>query len=662
MPAGAAAPAPTMEVRQVTKSAGLSPHTGPYTTWIPGTGNTTEVQPGGGLILKGPSKPNLGVNRSLSFGKDAPNGPAVNSSPYGGGGGGGLLKNSFEGLNFFQQRYARGGNQFSLEPPDQGLCVGNGYVVEVTNDVLNIYNASGQSLLTPNYVGGAIDLNSFFGFPAAVDRTVTPSVYGPSPTDPSCVYDAASGRFFLVSLILDVVPSGPNAGEDTGTNWIYLAVSNTSDPTGAWTAYSVDVTNDGTHNPDSNNQCPCLGDYPHLGMDANGVYVSTNSYPWSGYGFNGAQGYAFPKAALVALAPSVNIVHFDTWDSVEAPSDAGGDQPGFTVWPAQAPGGAYNTANGGTEYFVSSNAADEATHPVGGSGGTYTSNKLVLWTLKNTSALNTNNPLNMKFSNKLVDVGTYTKPPMAMQTGTGTPPTKASPLGACINDSNTKLNTAIFGPGAKGCWQIIFNSKPITAELVPHLDSNDTRIQQVTYANGSLWTALDTGMAPSGSVVPRAGIEWFMLNPSTAKATNQGYVGAVGMDFIYPAIGVTAAGKGIISFTATGDKVYPSAAYATVDGVNGVTGWAYAKPGAAPNDGFTGYYNFGYFRPRWGDYGATAVDGNNIWMASEYIATACDLKTWAGVYLDKGTGTPFKCGGTRGFYANWSTRVSNFQP
>ncbi|TML59986.1 MAG: hypothetical protein E6G22_11990, partial [Actinobacteria bacterium] len=36
----------------------------------------------------------------------------------------------FEGLNHYQQRYSRGGNQFSVEPPDQGMCAGNGYVVE----------------------------------------------------------------------------------------------------------------------------------------------------------------------------------------------------------------------------------------------------------------------------------------------------------------------------------------------------------------------------------------------------------------------------------------------------------------------------------------------------------------------------------------------------
>ena len=49
----------------------------------------------------------------------------------------------FEGLNLYQQRYARGGNQFTVEPPDQALCVGNGYVVEAVNDVLNVFNSAG---------------------------------------------------------------------------------------------------------------------------------------------------------------------------------------------------------------------------------------------------------------------------------------------------------------------------------------------------------------------------------------------------------------------------------------------------------------------------------------------------------------------------------------
>src|SRR5207249_4587882 len=82
---------------------------------------------------------------------------------------------SFEGLNHYQQRYSRGGNQFSIEPPDQGLCVGNGFVLEMLNDVVNIFNTSGQSVLPdntatnivsgfPRNVNHAVDLNSFYRY------------------------------------------------------------------------------------------------------------------------------------------------------------------------------------------------------------------------------------------------------------------------------------------------------------------------------------------------------------------------------------------------------------------------------------------------------------------------------------------------------------------
>ena len=48
--------------------------------------------------------------------------------------------------------------------------------------------------------------------------------------------------------------------------------------------------------------------------------------------------------------------------------------------------------------------------------------------------------------------------------------------------------------------------------------------------------------------------------------------------------------------------------------------------GAAADDGFTSYKaQVGNPpRTRWGDYGAAAVDGNSVWIASEYIAHSCD--------------------------------------
>jgi len=389
--------------RQIPLAGTSSPQTGDFT---PSDGSQGQVEFGGqGVAEDGSPGPAPGtvVNRSLSKGPgkgaSATSGTKAKSNPQ--------LNFSFAGLNLYQQRYARGGNQFTVEPPDQGMCVGNGYVVEAVNDVLNVFNAgTGTSALpdntatnivagSPRNVNHAVDLNSFFGYPAAVQRPPLPVVFGPFVTDPSCLYDAATQRFFVVVLTLNTLPNGAF----THVNHLDIAVSQTSNPTGSWSIYRVDVTNDGT-NTGGVNPGPYLGDYPHIGADANGFYITTNAYPWGGNGFNGAQIYAFSKAQLAAGAANVTMQHIDTSGMVDVPSDAGSTQPGFTVWPAQSPGMQFN---GGTEFFLSSNAADEATHPVAGTGGNYTSSQIVVWTLTNTSSLNGGSPA-LNLSNRVLSV------------------------------------------------------------------------------------------------------------------------------------------------------------------------------------------------------------------------------------------------------------------
>jgi hypothetical protein len=67
------------------------------------------------------------------------------------------LVRSFDGVNFFDQRFSNNGNQFSVEPPDQGLCVGAGFVVESANDVMRIFDTTGTLVVGP------VDLNTFYG-------------------------------------------------------------------------------------------------------------------------------------------------------------------------------------------------------------------------------------------------------------------------------------------------------------------------------------------------------------------------------------------------------------------------------------------------------------------------------------------------------------------
>ena len=51
----------------------------------------------------------------------------------------------------------------------------------------------------------AVDLNSFFGYAPAVNRTT--GVRAQFVTDPSCLYDAATQRFFVAVLTLETLPT-----------------------------------------------------------------------------------------------------------------------------------------------------------------------------------------------------------------------------------------------------------------------------------------------------------------------------------------------------------------------------------------------------------------------------------------------------------------------
>jgi len=516
------------------------------------------------------------------------------------------LKASFDGLFHRQQRLANGGNQFSIEPPDQGLCVGNGFVMETVNDVLRVFDTAGNPLT------GVVDQNSFYGYAPAIIR---PSTFGPFVTDPSCLYDAATQRWFHVVLTLDRVGT---TSAFSGTNHLDLAVSNSSDPTGTWTIYRIPVQDDGTdgtpdHNCPLNNagtgHGPCLGDYPHIGADANGFYITTNEYAFFPDNiFHAAQIYAFSKAALTAGGP-VAVTQLDTIGR------GFNGQPGFTVWPSTSPQGSASPANGGSEFFLSSDAAEEASGVPGGS-----STRLLTWTLNNTSSLNTATP-SVNLSRSILTVGSYAVPPKADQ--------KAGdfPLGQCLND--TACATFLNGePDA------------FAPEVISHLDSNDSRMQQVWYANGKLWGALDTAVTVGGA--NKAGIEWFVVNPSASRLEAQGYLALAGNNLSYPAIATTASGRGVIAFTLVGADNYPSAGYAPIDAKLGAGDIHVAAPGLGPADGFTSYkyYVGDPPRTRWGDYGAAAVDGSSIWIASEYIPQTCTLTQ----FLSAPVGS---CGGTR---------------
>ena len=547
----------------------------------------------------------------------------------------------FAGLNHFDQRFAAsGGTQFSLEPPDQGLCVGNGFVLETVNTVLRVYDTSGAPLSSP------IGLNEFYGYAPAIVRT-PPVRFGPFITDPSCWYDQETQRWYHVALTLDVVPT---TGDFTGGNHLDIAVSKTSDPLGAWNIYSINVANDrGDVSTANHPQCPCLGDYPQIGVDAYGFYVTTNEYSFFKNKFNGAQVYAMSKRALAAGLTAPTVVAFDKLILT------GSGTSGFSVWPARSLPGQHSLEAGGTEYFLSSVAAEEAKNKIGAAS------EIGIWALTNTSSLDTPNP-DLALTNRALDSQPYGVPPPSDQK------VGPTPLRDCINDRETVF--AINEDGSPVYCVEFLGGTYEGPEVEGPLDSQDTRMQQVWYSNGLLFGALDTAVNASGAI--KAGIAWFVVRPSiTATPTgkvikrsvngtivNQGYFGVANNNVIYPAIAVRPDGNGVMAFTLVGPDYYPGAAWAAISAAGVANTVHVAGPGIGPQDGFTEYKAFAtdpeHPRPRWGDYGAATVDGNTIWVASEYINQSCTYEEYLA--------TNFRCGNTRTALANWATHITPVTP
>ena len=165
-----------------------------------------------------------------------------------------------------------------FEPPDQGLCEGNGFVLEPVNSAYRIFRTNGKT------IRGPFNVNDLY------------NVGGKEFTsDPRCWYDRATTTWFNVILFLN----------DTGTvGTVLIAVRHAKDPLGLWNEYSIDATDPGGRG------CPCFGDQPRIGIDQQNLYITADEFSIQHPPFNGAELWVIDKAGLVAGKPKVNFVQF----------------------------------------------------------------------------------------------------------------------------------------------------------------------------------------------------------------------------------------------------------------------------------------------------------------------------------------------------------------
>jgi hypothetical protein len=504
------------------------------------------------------------------------NGPVIDRAPatgFSANAAAALLNfRGFTGLTHLDQRLSNGGNQFSTEPPDQGLAVGNGFVMEGVNSAINVYDTNGiQQLLRP------LSLTEFFGLPPAIDRTT--GKFGIFVGDVSCLFDPETQRWFVVAW----TQLNTTKGIPLRQSRLYLAVSQTSDPRGAFSTYVFNTTGAG----DVDQAGPRVPDFPHFAVDHYGLYIS-----WNEYGIDtGGNLDGFIGAAIIAVSKDALI------------SGSGGKPPRtvrfalpfasgfeFDIWPAYTPPGSGPVlSNGGTQFFVSSEFVSN------------NENQMAVWALTNTSSLDTKPALTLSATAVMTQAYHFPSTPLQQKRG-------FYPLGMSLGEPLEKL------------------------------DPGDFRVVSAEFVNGRLWATLNSEMVDgNGSHVQT--VAYFAFSPSvnghfiTATVATQGIVSETGISLTRPAIAINAKNRGAIVFTLVGPDSYPSAAFAPIDG-NAVGPIHIARAGNEPEDGFTGYRAFGGNGvARWGDYSAGAVNNtdNSVWVATEYTPDLArtSLANWA---------------------------------
>ena len=157
-------------------------------------------------------------------------------------------------------------------PPDPNIAVGKttgglGYIVQMVNSQIAIFNKSGTLL------SGPVALNTLW-------TGLSGACAGSNAGDPVVQYDAAADRWLVTQL---GSTNGPTYSE-------CIAVSQTNDPRGAYNLYSYDFGGS-------------LNDYPKFGVwptASNSAYLASYNLFANGQTFTGGMLCAYDRAAMLA--------------------------------------------------------------------------------------------------------------------------------------------------------------------------------------------------------------------------------------------------------------------------------------------------------------------------------------------------------------------------
>ena len=223
------------------------------------------------------------------------------------------LSNGTDGVTDIIANFNGVGAQ-GFAPPDVSGDVGPNHYMQMVNVRFQIWDKSGNSLLGPLNLG-----TIWAGFPGPWQSSLNDG-------DPIVLYDDLADRWFASQFSL------PNDGN--GPEYLLVAVSQTSDPTGAWYRYGFETA-----------QFP---DYPKFGVWSDGYYFSANRFAG---GFAGTYAGVMERDKMLVGDPA-NMVLFDVSSGISfslLPADCDGTTPPPTGAPNYFMQAHDNAFYGGTD-------------------------------------------------------------------------------------------------------------------------------------------------------------------------------------------------------------------------------------------------------------------------------------------------------------------------
>jgi hypothetical protein len=451
-------------------------------------------------------------------------------------------------------------------PPDMALAASTRFVLQGVNMQFEVLDTTGN--VQP---GWPVSAQTFFGVPNVTHPDGTPCDVAhksqPFLSDPRALYDTVDRRFWAAML---QVENGLGIAPDCPFKSVYfIAVSQTSDPSGDWNVYEFNMSLDGEF----------AADFTQIGINGDAVFFSANMFGPS-TGLNGGFYAELFEANKKKMEHGQGDFRADGFFNLQ------GHGPGITaatgpfladtVQPALNLDG----SGGNGEVFVDTLDGPDPVngHFCGffGGGAADACSGLALWRMTN---------------------------PIGHDRGGSAP---------VLSATRVPTKPFVFSPPA---------DQPSCNQCVDALDLRLTATPVVR--DGVLYGAWETALNNDTQVVPS--IEWAQVNLSSDSEDNvsarTGYYNFSGdATASFPALMPDAHGDVVMLFEHMSHTVFPETRYIVKKG-----GSQFRGSGVLLKAGEDSYRPqlCGTGKPafvcRWGDFSATSFDGAGaIWFAGEY--------------------------------------------